>query len=450
MNKEKEMILNDNLWKVCYRLSLPAIIAMVLFGLNVIFDGIFVGRFVGETALAGISIVYPLTQISLGLGSLVGVGAGSYLSILIGENDKKTQSRIMGNTNFILLILTIIMMFFGFVFMKPLLTIIGAAGEEYLFASNYFKITLYGSILWIAGIGYNMIVRAEGRMKTAAIMMGTGLLINVLANYVFMVIFDFGVEGAAWGTNIGMFIYVLLFTIYSVRGKASFDVNFFRIYCDKEIIKEILSLGMPSFVMTIMTVIQGIIIMKALKTYGTTSDVAFYGVVFRLYNLFLTPIYGLMRALQPAVGVNFGAKQYDRTISAFKIFSFAALIVMLPLWLVSMAFPDTVLKIMLPLSTFNSSEIMNFRVFISISPMLSIVLTAMTFWPSIKKPKPAMLIGIGRQLLLYIPLMIILPMFFGVGSIYVGSFVIDFILTFIILIMLKKEFGHLRKLNYKK
>lgn len=447
MNKEKEMILKDNLWKACYRLSLPAIIAMVLFGLNVIFDGIFVGRFVGETALAGISIVYPLTQISLGLGSLLGVGAGSYLSILIGENDKKTQSRIIGNTNFILLILTIIMMFFGFIFMKPLLNMIGATGEEYVFASNYFKITLFGSIFWIAGIGYNMIVRAEGRMKTAAIMMGIGLLINVLANYVFMVIFDFGVEGAAWGTNIGMFIYVLLFTVYSVRGKASFEVNFFRFYCDKEIIKEIISLGMPSFVMTIMTVIQGIIIMKALKTYGTTSDVAFYGVVFRLYNLFLTPIYGLMRALQPAVGVNFGAKQYDRTIRAFKIFSFAALLVMLPLWLISMAFPDTVLKIMLPLSTFSSSEIMNFRVFISIAPMLSVVLTAMTFWPAIKKPKPAMLIGIGRQLLLYIPLMIILPMFFGVGSIYLGSFVIDFILTFIIMIMLKKEFEQLRKIN---
>lgn len=447
MNKEKEMILNDNLWKVCYQLSLPAIIAMFLFGLNVIFDGIFVGRFVGETALAGISIVYPLTQIPLGLGSLVGVGAGSYLSILIGENNRKTQSRILGNVNFIIIILSIIMMILGFIFMKPLLNMIGATGEEYIFASNYFKITLFGSIFWIAGIGYNMIIRAEGRMKTAAIMMGIGLVINVLANYVFMVVFDFGVEGAAWGTNIGMFIYVLLFTLYSVRGKASFEVDFFKIYYDKEIIKEIMSLGMPSFIMTIMTVIQGIIIMKALKTYGTIADVAFYGVVFRLYNLFLTPIYGLMRALQPAVGVNFGAKQYERTISVFKVFSFTALIVMLPLWLVSMVVPEAVLKIMLPLATFSKTEIMNFRIFISIAPMLSVVLTAMTFWPAIKKPKPAMLIGIGRQLLLYIPLMIILPMFFGVGSIYIGSFVIDFILTFIIIIMLKKEFGQLRKIK---
>lgn len=450
MNKEKEMILNDNLWNVCYRLSLPAIIAMVLFGLNVIFDGIFVGRLVGETALAGVSIVYPLTQIPLGLGSLVGVGAGSYLSILIGENNKVKQSKIIGNANLVIIILTIIFMLFSFIFMKPLLNLIGATGEEYVFARNYFRITLFGSIFWIAGIGYNMIVRAEGRMKTAAIMMGIGLLINVLSNYILMIILDFGVEGAAWGTNIGMFVYVLLFTLYSIRGKASFEVNFFKVYCDKEIIKEIISLGMPSFIMTIMTVIQGIIILKALKTYGTTSDVAFYGVVFRLYNLFLTPIYGLMRALQPVAGVNFGAKQYDRTIRAFKIFSLAALIVMLPLWLTSMIIPDIILKIMLPLSTFSSMEIMNFRVFISIAPLLSVVLTAMTFWPAVKKPKPAMLIGIGRQLFLYIPLMIILPMFFGVSSIYIGSFAIDFVITFIILIMLKKEFTQLRELENKK
>ena len=83
MNKEKEMILEENLWKVCYKLSLPAIIAMVLYGLNVIFDGVFVGRLVGEAAFAGISIVYPLTQLRLGLGSLVGVGAGSYLFLTI-------------------------------------------------------------------------------------------------------------------------------------------------------------------------------------------------------------------------------------------------------------------------------------------------------------------------------------------------------------------------------
>ena len=182
MNKEKEIILEENLWKVCYKLSLPAIIAMVLYGLNVIFDGVFVGRLVGETAFAGISIVYPLTQLSLGLGSLVGVGAGSYLSILLGDDDKETQGKIVGNANLISIVVTIVMMLLGFVFMKPLLTAIGADGETLTFAISYFRITLIGSIFWIIGLAYNMIVRAEGKMKTAALMMGIGLVVNIISN----------------------------------------------------------------------------------------------------------------------------------------------------------------------------------------------------------------------------------------------------------------------------
>ena len=290
MNREKEMILKDNLWKVCYRLSLPAIIAMILYGLNVIFDGVFVGRLVGETAFAGISIVYPLTQLSLGLGSLVGVGAGSYLSILLGENDRETQGKILGNANLISVIVTVIIMIVGFVFMTPLLKAIGAEGEVLSYATTYFKITLIGSIFWIVGLAYNMIVRAEGKMKTAAVMMGIGLVVNIISNYVLMKIFNMGVAGAAWGTNIGMFVYALLFIIYCKRGKASFKTNVFSVKADRDIIKKIVSLGMPSLIMSIMGIIQGVIILRALRAYGSELDITFYGAVFRIFNFSLTPI----------------------------------------------------------------------------------------------------------------------------------------------------------------
>lgn len=223
MNKEKEMILNEDLWKVCYKLSLPAIIAMILYGLNVIFDGIFVGRLVGETAFAGISIVYPLTQLSLGLGSLVGVGAGSYLSILLGEDDKDTQGKIVGNANLISIVVTVIIMFFGFVFMTPLLTSIGAEGEALSYAVTYFRITLIGSFFWIIGLAYNMIVRAEGKMQTAAIMMGIGLVVNIISNYILMKVLNMGVAGAAWGTNIGMFVYLCVLICNLLQeGKSEF------------------------------------------------------------------------------------------------------------------------------------------------------------------------------------------------------------------------------------
>ena len=444
MNNEKKIILEENLWKVCYKLSLPAIIAMILYGLNVIFDGVFVGRLVGETAFAGISIVYPLTQISLGLGSLVGVGTGSYLSILLGKNDKKTQGKLVGNANLISIIATVIMMAVGFLFLEPILRMLGAERDVLNYAASYFRITLLGSIFWIIGLAYNMIVRAEGKMNTAAVMMGAGLIVNIISNYILMAIFHLGVAGAAWGTNIGMFVYALLFVIYCQRGKASFNANVFSISSDKEIIKEIISLGMPSLIMSIMGVIQGIIILRALNAYGTTLDITFYGAVFRIFNFSLTPIYGLMRALQPVAGINYGAEQYERSIKSFKIFSFAALIIMLPFWLVSMISPALVLGSMLPQVTFDAGYIFSFRIYMSIAPLLSVTMTAMTFWPSIKKAAPAMIIGLGRQLFLYIPLMILLPRIFGTQSIYVGSLAIDVFLSVVVVFMLAKNFKELR------
>lgn len=445
MSREKNMILQDNMWKTCIKLSLPAVIAMVLYGLNTVFDAIFVGRYVGETAFAGVSIIYPLTQIPLGLGSLVGVGAGSYLSILIGENNKDIQKRLIGNSNTLMIILTVLTMVLGFLFMNPLLKIMGASGEELIYGKNYYMITLIGSIFWIGGLAYNMIVRAEGKMKSAAIMMGIGMVVNIIANYILMAIFNFGVKGAAWGTNIAMFVYALLFFIYCQRKEASFETNEKKFYFDKKIIKEIVSIGTPSFIMTIMTVIQGLIILKALNTYGTTSDVSFYGMVFRVLNLLMTPIYGLMRALQPAVGINYGARKMDRVIGFYKVFSAVAFVLILPMWLLSIIAPEFVLHLMLPTGNFSATNLNYFRIIILVLPMLCLVLTAMTFYPAIKKPKPAMFLGIGRQLFLYIPLMIILPKLFGIGGIYYGSFAIDFAITFILVIMIKKEFKLLRR-----
>ena len=449
MNKEKELILNDNLWKVCCRLSLPAIIAMILYGLNVIFDGIFVGRLVNETAFAGLSIVYPLTQLSLGLGSLVGVGAGSYLSILLGNDDKEMQGKLLGNANLISIVATVVMILFGFIFMNPMLRALGAEGEVLSYAVSYYRVTLIGSVFWIIGLAYNMIVRAEGKMKTAAIMMGIGLIVNIISNYVLMAILKLGVAGAAWGTNIGMFVYALLFVIYCKSGKVSFNANVFTINTDRDVIKEIISLGMPSLIMSVMGIIQGIIILRALKAFGTELDITFYGAVFRIFNFSLTPIYGLMRALQPVAGINYGAKQYERSISSFKIFSFVALIVMLPFWILSMISPSLVLGSMLPQVSFGAEYIFCFRVFMTIAPLLSVTMTAMTFWPSIKKGKPATLIGLGRQLFLYIPLMIILPRIFGIHSIYVGSLAIDVFLSIIVIFMLAQNFKELRELEVK-
>ncbi|MGL5437253.1 MAG: MATE family efflux transporter [Lachnospiraceae bacterium] len=443
--QQKRFILGDNLWKVMFQLSWPAVIAMVLYGFNTVLDGIFVGRFVGETALAGVSLAYPITQLSTAFGSLIGVGAGSVLSIALGAKDADTQQKILGNVNVLTIICTVIYMAITLVFAEPLIAMMGGTGESLAMGVGYFRVTIFGSIFWIYGLAGNMIIRAEGKMKTAAWMMGLGLAVNAVCNYIFIVLLDMGVEGAAWGTNVGMLAYSVLGWIYFGCGKATFECKVFSLRADKKNLIDILRLGMSSLMMSIMSLIQAVVVFNALARYGTTSDVAFYGIVYRIFQFLLTPIFGLMRALQPAIGINYGAKQYDRVIRAYKIFGVAAMLLTLPFWLTSLASPGTILGLMLPDQIFGVTEFGYLRTYMAILPVMSFIFMAMTLFPAVDKGLPAMIIGMARQFVFYVPVMLILPRFIGVSGIYIGSLAIDSVIVLWTLLMVKREFGCLRQ-----
>lgn len=442
--KQKQFILNSNMWKVMVNLSWPAIVAMVLYGLNSVLDAIFVGNFVGETALAAVSISYPLSQISTGIGSLIGVGTGSVLSIALGRKDIDTQNKLLGNVNYITIVSTIIYMVLGLIFSNQLIQLMGGRGEVLSLGDSYFKITVLGSFFWIYGLAGNMIIRAEGKMKTAAVIMGIGLIVDIIFKYVFIVVLDLGVSGAALSTNVGMLVYTILSWIYFSKGYATFKTKTFSIFRTKETIKSILELGLSSFIMTVMNLVQGVLVLNAISRYGTIADISFYGVIFRVFTFLLTPIFGLMRALQPVVGINYGAKQYERTIKAYKVFTIASVILIFPFWIISMLNPDLILGLMIPNQEFTSTQEFYFRIYMSILPILSIIFTAMTFFPSIDKGKPASLIGIARQVVFYIPVMIFLPRAIGVAGVYYGTFMIDTVMVLITVFMLRREFNLLR------
>lgn len=443
-DKQKQMILRENLWKVMFRLSWPAVIAMVLYGLNSVFDAIFVGRFVGETALAGVSLAYPLSQITLGIGSLIGVGAGSALSIALGADDRDTQKKLMANVNFLSIVTCVIYMICGWFLAEVLVKVMGGVGEPMELGKVYFQITVIGSLFWIHGLAGNMIVRAEGKMKSAAVMMGLGLVVNIIANYILIVILDMGVVGAAWGTNLGMLVYTISGLLYFAKGKVSFEAHPFRISRDKKILRSIISMGMPSFIMSIMNLVQAIVVFNALSKYGTIYDLAFYGAVYRIFTLLLTPIFGLMRALQPVIGINYGAEKNERVIEGFKVFAISSMLLMLPFWLVIMFTPQTVIGFMFPNKIFDGASLFNFRVYMGVLPILPIVFMAMTFFPAIDKGKPAAVLGIARQLVFFVPVMLILPKLYGVKWVYLGTMGIDVVITAWMFILVKKEFNILR------
>ena len=446
-NPQEEFILTGNLWNVMIKLSWPTVIAMVLYGLNSMLDALFVGKYVGEAAFAGVALAYPLASLSMGFGSLIGTGAGSLLSIAIGEKDYDTQKKLIGTANSLTLICTVIFMVISLIFAQPLVEIMGGEGEMLTLGVEYFKVTIYGALFWVMGLALNMIVRAEGKMKTAAWMMGTGLVANVIFNYLFIVLMDKGVSGAAWGTNIGMAVYSILGLLYFHSNKASFKTKAFSFKMDKALAREMFKLGIPAFLMSIMSLVQSIVVFNALANFGTQADIAFYGVVNRIFMFLMTPIMGLMRAVQPVIGINFGAKEYERTIKAYKVFSYGAMALTLPFWIVGIIAPNAVLELMLTEQAIMGPQIMAFRVYLSILPLLSFVMVGMTFFPAVKNAKPAGIIGMARQFIFYVPVMMFVPRFFGATSVYYASFAIDLVVTIWAMILVKKEFNKLRKMR---
>lgn len=410
-----------------WQLSWPAVVAMVLYGMNNFLDGIFVGHLINNTALAAVGVAYPLAQFAQGFGTLIGTGMGSAISIWIGANDRDKLSKSFGTVNFLTILFSLLITVPCYLFAKELVYMMGGRGEILKMGVEYFQATILGSFFWIYGLAMNMIVRAEGRMKTAAWMIAVGLVVDVALKPVFIHTFGWGVSGAAWATNVSMIVYTLLGIWYYARGKSSFRTKFWSLKRDAAIMKEALSLGMPGFIMMVMIVIQNLVVFNALAKYGNDMDITFFTAVNRFYILLNTPLWGLMRALQPVAGMNYGAGKYERSIKSYRLFSFTGLAILLPFWLFVMLNPAAVMSVMIPNAVFSTTQLMDFRIYMSVLLILPFVFMAMVWFPAIDDAKPATLISILRQVVFYIPIMLIIPRIYGVSSIYMASALIDWV-----------------------
>ncbi|MGB0525094.1 MAG: MATE family efflux transporter [Flammeovirgaceae bacterium] len=439
-DQQKELVLHGNLTNVMWQLSLPAIAAMVLFGLNAFMDTVFIGQLMNETALAGVALAYPLTGLTMGLGTWAGTGAGNILSIALGKDDRETQKKLLPNAIFFMFVSTFLLALPAYIFAEELIRFMAGTGEVLDYGTRYFKQTLLAAPLWVFGLAFNFIVRAEGKMKAAAIMMSYGFGVNLVLTPIFIHYLQLGVEGAAWATNIGMAIYCWVGYRYFRKGKASFQANVNSIAYDKEILKSILKMGFPGYIMTIMGLVQSLVVFHAIVEIGNDSDLAFFAAANRILLLLMTPLFGLMRSLQPVVGINYGAMQYKRVKESFLLFCKTGFWLIAPFWLILTIFPEGSLRLVLPDAHLTETDLWNLRVYMLVLPMLPFVFMALTYLPAIEKPKYASFIGLARQLVFYVPVMLFLPRWMGIEGVYYGSTVIDLVVTLILVYMVWTTF----------
>ncbi|MBS3746906.1 MAG: hypothetical protein KGY53_07865 [Wenzhouxiangellaceae bacterium] len=420
------LILEAHPLRVLRAMAVPAVMMMLMFGLNSVMDAVYIGQLLGQQALAGVSLAFPVTQVTLGLGSLAGIGGGVVLSIAIGKGDQDTLRKLPGTCLGIALAMSGLYALLGVGFTEPLVRGMGARGELVPIAADYLWAHSAGGFAAIGGLTLNMLLRGEGKMGLAARYMATGLAANLILTPLFIAVFGWGVAGAAWATNAGALLGGGLVWLRFARGRASYEVDARHIGLPRALAGRITKFGVPAMISSSMGIVQAIVVFNMLSRIGTEEDIAFYGAAWRVMLFMLTPLFGLMRAFQPVAGINYGAGRWDRVKLNYWTFVAAGTIMVLPIWLGMGLYPETTLSVMLPGVEFVPEDLHRFRILILVLPVLPLVFTALSLLPAIEQPGKATMVSVTRQLLLYVPVMLIVPPMVGISGIYYGATAIDF------------------------
>ncbi len=429
-------ILTDPMPRLLWRLSLPSIAGLLLVGINQLIDGIFVGQFVGEAGLGGVSLALPITQVTLGLGAMIGSGAGSILSRAIGADNKSLQGSIIPAMNSVALLLAAGVALVGVPNAAAIIRLMGGTGELVELGSEYLRIMAAGALFPIWGLGSNLLIRAEGRMVAAMVRTSITVIANTVLNYLFMGILGWGMTGAALATVLAMALFCLTGLSYFSSSKPSFQTRVAALSFDRTLIREILSVGAPSLVLQVMGLIQQLVTYRLLAFHGTSGDIAFFGAVHRLFFVALLPANGFVRALQPVVGINYGAGNYRRVRSAVGVFLTANVGLLLLLWIMLNTSPALFLSTMLPGRAFTAAEIANYRLFVTLLPMLSMIFITVTYLQAVGRGLPGTALLFAREFLLFIPIALFVSARRGVDGVYLAYFGVDVLLAAVAALML--------------
>ncbi len=416
----RDEIRTKDIWVLMAKFTPVAVLGMSINSLNMFVDALFIGQFLGETALAAMSLAFPLSFITNSFAAMLGVGGSSILSIAIGEKDKESQSKIFGTIVVLSVIVSVLLMGLGWVFAEDMIAAIGGKGEVLRLGVIYYKAIVLGAFFQIFAVATNLLIRAEGKIKEAMVIAMISMISNMILNPIFIGYLDMGIAGAAYATIISMAIFVILDIWYYSTKRASYEVDLTYYKLEKKLARPILAIGISAMMLQVMFLLQQIVVFKVISIYGDDSDIAFMGACYRVMILMLVPGFGFSSALQPIAGINFGAKDYPRVKEAFWKFTIGSTVLTTFLLILIELFPRVVLGWMLPNIVFTPADILNFRLMMSPGFMFSLFFMGIVLYQAIGNAKVAGIVLLLRELVFFLPLVIILPIYWGIQGIYVS------------------------------
>lgn len=441
-------MLSEEPFKLMVTLSLPAIIGMVVIGLYNFMDAVFVGQMVGPEAMTAVKVSYPFTLINSGISTLIGVGSASVLSRAIGEKNKKTIDKIMGNLIMAVFILSVIVTLVGIIFTRELLWLCGADGIIMEQAVLYLRIVFIGSVFVNFAQAANMVMRGEGMLKRAMVIMGIGAILNIILDPIIINImnsYNKGVCGAAYATIISQIIQAIITMWYFI--KKSKHVRIHGIKIDANIMKQVLNVGVSAMLMQVMMLVQQTFMYSTAQKYGGSEWQTVLGAALSLQAFAFIPLWGISQGFQPVVGTNYGAKKYSRVGKITKAFVIGATVLSLIFYVPIMAAPKQMLSLFITDPNIVDLGIGSLRIFFVTYITLGFMILSITLFQALGKGGKAAILTLLRQVILYIPLVLILPKIscIGVNGVFIAGAVTDFGILLLSIVMVAFEFKKIRE-----
>lgn len=405
--------------RLLWQFSWPAIVGMMCNALYNIVDRAFVGRGVGTLAIAATTVAFPLMIILLALSLLIGVGATALISIRLGEQKKEEAEVVAANATSLLVLLPLCFSIIYLLFPEPILRLFGASSEVLPYARDFMHIIMLGSVFGGLSMGMNNFIRAEGNPVMAMSTQVLGALINGVLNYTFVFQVGMGIKGSALATVLGQLFSTIWVLSYYLTGRSLIKLKLRNFRPRLPILLSIVSIGFAPFAMELATCLQQVILNKSVLTYGGDLGLSAVGILMSIITLLFMPILGISQGAQPLIGFNYGARRFDRVKATLKKAIFAGSCVSVTGYLVMRIWPVEIAGIFtkgdIALTRMTADAML---VFFCMIFMLGFQIVCSQYFQAVGKAVQAAILSLSRQVLFFIPLLLILPHFWGINGVW--------------------------------
>ncbi len=412
--------------KLLWEYSLPGVVAMLVGAVYNILDRVFIGQFSGEGALAGLTVAFPFMMLTFALANLVGIGGGALIAIRFGEKDMKGASHVFGNVVTSTVLIGLLVTIVGLANLSGWLRIFGADETTLPYARDFMQIILLGTAFQFLSFALANTVRTEGLPKLSMMSQIVSVIVNLVLALVFVAWLRLGVRGAATATVIGQLSGFSVVLVHYLKGRSILKPTRSDWWLDWKLMGKICSIGASGFLGTLGVSVSMTFFNNSLLKYGGVPAITSMGAVNSLFTLFILPIMGIQQGLQPIVGYNHGAGNPKRAHRALFLATGAAMAMATVVFLLLELFPTFFISLFIkPGSETMPMAVRGLRIFVAMLPVVSINLMGTAYFQSTAKAGIAIFLGMARQFLYLIPLVLILPGIFGLTGSWIAAPVSD-------------------------